>query len=415
MTRITLRPLLHASCVAVAMCAAQVEAGQSLAGVAERTAVERKSAPASKSYGDSDLKPAPGAAPAEGSRTVDGTAGVEAVGGLVADTPREDVVRAVMPAVVTIETGSATGSGFFVSSDIVVTNRHVIANASGVRLRFSDGSTSQGFVSATAGDADLALVRVDQPPPGHPVLRLSPASGVRVGEEVLALGSALGMLQGTVTRGIVSAVRSAGGLTIVQTDAAINPGNSGGPLVGRTGSVIGVTTAKMSGAESLGFAIATDHVSELLRGNTSVLRRDAGASSSSDSSLTAALGESAATDSDASRERGLVQFERNVDVLARAAEALDADWRRYRDNCGGRPARTASGGREWFGLWNEGRPANEPSAQCAALRDFIVTQGTAINAGMTQANESARRDGVFPGSARAVRQKFGMDWSGWDR
>ena len=86
--------------LAVALCAAQVEAGQSLAGVAERTAVERKSAPASKSYGDSDLKPAPGAAPAEGSRTVDGTAGVEAVGGLVADTPREDVVRAVMPNVI---------------------------------------------------------------------------------------------------------------------------------------------------------------------------------------------------------------------------------------------------------------------------------------------------------------------------
>jgi serine protease Do len=87
---------------------------------------------------------------------------------------------------------------------------------------------------------------------------------VEVGQDVIAIGSPLG-LEGTVTRGIVSGLRSLGKIPLVQIDAAINPGNSGGPLLDASGQVIGVNTLKLrpSTAESLGFAIGVDHVKAL--------------------------------------------------------------------------------------------------------------------------------------------------------
>src|SRR5213596_3868254 len=93
------------------------------------------------------------------------------------------------------------------------------------------------------------------------------AMRARAGQEVMALGSPLG-LQNTVTRGIVSAVRQVGALTLVQTDAAINPGNSGGPLLARNGEVIGITTMSMRSAvaQGLSFAVAIDHAAALLAG-----------------------------------------------------------------------------------------------------------------------------------------------------
>ena len=98
------------------------------------------------------------------------------------------------------------------------------------------------------------------------MLPLGQVASVRTGQEVIAIGSALG-LQNTVTRGIVSARRQAGRVVLLQTDAAINRGNSGGPLLDRNGVVLGVTTLKMGGqAEGLGFAVAADHVDRAGRG-----------------------------------------------------------------------------------------------------------------------------------------------------
>ncbi len=384
---------------------------QSLAAAAERAADARKKAPGSRTYGDADLKPARDVLPSPTDVVLPADAGVAS--GPLTDRGREDVVRAVMPAVVTIRSGSSTGSGFFVSADTVLTNKHVVASASSVRLRFSNGTESSGYVSSTASDVDLALVHVEQPPASHPTLRLAPARSVQVGEEVLAVGSALGTLQGTVTRGIVSAVRSSGGLTLVQTDAAINPGNSGGPLVNRSGAVVGITTAKMSAAESLGFAIATDHASRLMDGTTTVLTPGA---SGDTEVLDAALGTSR-TDTEAMREQGEAQFERTVLALARQADEIDAAWQRYRVACAGKyTIATVMNGREWFGLLGDTVIIdNETLPQCRAWRDDVATNARHVSDVMQQAEESARRAGVFPGATRAIRAKYSMEWPGWDR
>jgi hypothetical protein len=76
----------------------------------------------------------------------------------------------------------------------------------------------------------------------------------------------MGVLESSVTRGIVSAIRPFEGATLVQTDAAINPGNSGGPLLDRSGRVVGIATMKVAEGESIGFAVAADHARELLQG-----------------------------------------------------------------------------------------------------------------------------------------------------
>ncbi len=389
---------------------------ESLAGVAARGTQQRQTDKPSKTYGDADLEPVQSdipSTPAGGSALTEAGATPSSRG---AEAPRADVVRAVMPAVVTIESGNSRGSGFFVAPGIVVTNRHVIAASASVLLRFSDGGSSSGYVSATATDADLALVHVDQPPASQRTLRMNPAASVEVGDEVLAVGSALGLLQGTVTRGIVSAVRTIGGLTFVQTDAAINPGNSGGPLVDRNGFVVGIATAKVSAAESLGFGIGAEHAIELLQGRTSVSRRDPGATSTGDS-LDSELNAPARSQTDQLRERGLQRFEATVQALAGEADIVDIQWRGYRSSCTGKTTfATILNGREWFGIWGGQLVAMDRSLpECRALLDEIVKMSARIRAGMAQAEETARRAGVFPGSARAIRARHGMDWSGWSR
>lgn len=385
---------------------------QSLANLAARAERDRKAGATTRSYGNGDLKPVREAAPAPTDIVLPAATGS---GGAAADLSREDIARAVMPAVVTIETGTATGTGFFVNADTLLTNKHVVGTSTSVRLRYAGGASGTGYVTSTASDADIALVHVDQPPPGHPTLRLAPSRSVQVGEEVLAVGSALGLLQGTVTRGIVSAVRTAGGLTMVQTDAAINPGNSGGPLINRTGAVVGITTAKMNGAESIGFAIATDHASALLGGSVTVLRRDDAPTGGSGLSGLADTG--GKSDTDELRERGQEQFDRSVQMLARAADDMDVAWKQYRAACVGKyTVGTIANGREWFGLYSDTVVLdNESMPECRARRDELTRVANRIGDGMRQAEESARRAGVFPGTTRTIRAKYAMEWAGWDK
>jgi S1-C subfamily serine protease len=329
---------------------------------------------------------------------------------------REAIVKAATPAVVTVETGAATGSGFFVTPEIVLTNRHVVEGGSSVRVKFSNGRTSSAHVTATAVDADLALLRVENPPATQSTLTLGDLRNVQVGGDVLAIGSAFGVLQSTVTRGIVSAVRTVGGLRFIQTDAAINPGNSGGPLIDSGGKVVGITTLKFASAESLGFAIAIDHAKTLLQGQTLVALRDSKPTSNQDSNVEKTLSPPVKSDTDLARERGIEQFEAAVRTLAQAADSIDLQWRRYRAACAGKHTYGTSYGRDWFGVWAD--PVvidNESTPECRGLMSDIVTLAVRVSAGMQGAEENARRAGVYPGSRRDIRRKYSMDWVGWDR
>lgn len=213
------------------------------------------------------------------------------------------VAEAVSPSIVEIKAtsgaGSSTGSGVIISEDgEVVTNNHVVAGASSVTVRTSDGTTYTAKVLGTDSKKDLALIRL-QDASGLKAATLGDSDRVKVGDQVVAIGSPEG-LTGTVTSGIVSALDrdvtvatgegqeqqqwqqgdgwpfeyggrqfngDTGGSTTtyqaIQTDASLNPGNSGGALIDMNGAVIGINSAMYSaggsssdaGSAGLGFAI----------------------------------------------------------------------------------------------------------------------------------------------------------------
>ena len=176
----------------------------------------------------------------------------------------EEIVTRTIPAVVTVDTRRGHGSGFFVAPDTLLTNAHVVHDYSTVVLRPSGGSPVFARVVTAARDVDLAVLRLDRAPERQVWLPLGSPSDVQLGAEVIAIGSPLG-LQNTVTRGIVSGIRTVKDVNVLQTDAAINPGSSGGPLIDRYGRVIGVTTLKLGGsAEAIGFAVSIQYARVLL-------------------------------------------------------------------------------------------------------------------------------------------------------
>jgi putative serine protease PepD len=146
---------------------------------------------------------------------------------------------------------------------LVLTNAHVVEDATQVTVSVLGGSQSRAATVVGVDAAhDVAVLRITDPT-GLSVAQLGDSKDVKVGQDVVAIGNALG-LRGdpSVTRGIVSALdRTIGSLTgMLQTDAAINPGNSGGPLVNSAGQVIGINTAIAveSNAQNIGFAIPID-------------------------------------------------------------------------------------------------------------------------------------------------------------
>ncbi|MEO3788985.1 trypsin-like peptidase domain-containing protein [Nonomuraea sp. B10E15] len=172
----------------------------------------------------------------------------------------------VLPSVVSVEAGSRGGSGFVVDGrGHILTNAHVVSDGGLATVVLNDGRRLSARVLGADDDEDLAVLAVDHPG-DLPPATLGRSSDLSVGDQVLAIGSPLG-LSGTVTAGIVSAldreVRLGGARrTAVQTDASINPGNSGGPLVNDRGEVVGVNTAIAAGRGGgnigIGFAIPID-------------------------------------------------------------------------------------------------------------------------------------------------------------
>ena len=163
---------------------------------------------------------------------------------------------------------NSLGSGVIVDPNgLIVTNNHVIANATDVKVALADKREFEAKVLIADERTDLAVLKIDVPDEQLPALTLADSDALEVGDLVLAIGNPFGVGQ-TVTSGIISALaRTRVGVSdyqfFIQTDAAINPGNSGGALVNMQGELVGINTAIFSrsgGSIGIGFAIPTNMV-----------------------------------------------------------------------------------------------------------------------------------------------------------
>jgi S1-C subfamily serine protease len=224
-----------------------------------------------------------GAAPAASPATVAGPMGTlnltQAAAAPAFDTEEQQniaVYKKALPSVVNVTSTvvqfdffygpvpqQGQGSGFILNKDgLILTNAHVLLSKK-VEVKLSNKHTYKARVLAVDKNHDLALLKIDNAPNLTPAV-LASSDGLVVGQRVYAIGNPFG-LQGTMTRGIISAIRSIRGPEqnpiedAIQTDAAVNPGNSGGPLLNSRGEVIGITTLIASnGADQssgVGFAI----------------------------------------------------------------------------------------------------------------------------------------------------------------
>ena len=173
---------------------------------------------------------------------------------------------------------SAAGTGIIVTSDgYILTNKHVINGASRVSVILDDGTTYEDVeVVATDPLNDVAFLKIKDVS-DLAQATLGDSKTINVGQQVIAIGNALGEYQNTVTAGIISGTgrsvtasdgsgRNAETLSdMIQTDAAINSGNSGGPLVNAAGEVIGINTATSTSAENMGFAIPISSAKGMLK------------------------------------------------------------------------------------------------------------------------------------------------------
>lgn len=180
------------------------------------------------------------------------------------------------------------GTGIIISSNgYVITNRHVVpAGTTSVSLTMSDGTllndVSVVGETNTSDSLDIAVLKINNPPTNLQPALLGDSNKISIGDEVVAIGNALGQFQNTVTSGIISgrgrsiqagdsnSILSTNTETLqdmIQTDAAINSGNSGGPLINENGQVIGINTAVASnGAQNIGFSIPINNVKGIIKG-----------------------------------------------------------------------------------------------------------------------------------------------------
>ena len=185
-----------------------------------------------------------------------------------------DLYRRAAPAVVEIQAGNASGTGFVIDAEgHVVTNDHVVGDEETVQVRFATGGEEQGRVVATDPSTDLAVIEVDLA--GHDVdpVEFGSSADVQVGDSVYAIGNPFG-LERSLTAGIVSAldrsITAPNNFTIngvIQTDAPVNRGNSGGPLLDAAGNVIGVVSQIQSengGNIGIGYAVPSDTASTVV-------------------------------------------------------------------------------------------------------------------------------------------------------
>ena len=194
----------------------------------------------------------------------------------------EDVAEKVGPAVVGIinsanffqqDVEQGSGSGIIINADgYIVTNNHVIENASSLKVILNNSEEYAAKVIGTDPQTDLAVLKIEA---GKelPYATFGASADLKAGETAIAIGNPLGTeFAGTVTKGVISALNRSvtvegKQLTLIQTDAAINPGNSGGALVNSYGEVIGINTVKISSGdvEGLGFAIPINEAKPIIQ------------------------------------------------------------------------------------------------------------------------------------------------------
>lgn len=191
------------------------------------------------------------------------------VGTVAAQDFLPDLVRRIKPSAVAIETFDphgntvSRGSGFFIATDRVITNRHVIERSTRAEVHLLDGKKFpvRGVI-AVDGEGDLALLQVDVPRDlavPLPIVRAVPQEG----ESIVVIGNPFG-LEGSVSNGIVSAVREISGYgKIIQITASISPGSSGSPVVNMGGQVIGVASLQAAEGQNLNFAVPAERILQL--------------------------------------------------------------------------------------------------------------------------------------------------------
>ena len=184
-----------------------------------------------------------------------------------------EMVKRVRPAVVRIESSTSSGSGAIVETQgrtgYIITNHHVVEGDAEVTVTVNDSTPYRGEVLGSDPLRDLAIVSICCG--SFRTLPFGDASGLQAGDEVVAMGYALGIGgEASVTRGIVSAIRYEPRYRsdVIQTDAAINPGNSGGPMLSMEGKILGINTYRIDEsnegrtAEGLGFALSEETVQQ---------------------------------------------------------------------------------------------------------------------------------------------------------
>jgi S1-C subfamily serine protease len=174
------------------------------------------------------------------------------------------IIEDAITSVVTVRTDVAQGTGFLITDDgYLVTNAHVLE---GGKLVYVINSEQQKIDAQFVGynsELDVALLKISG---DYDSLHIDDSNQIQVGEKVIAIGNPLG-LQFSVSEGIVSAIHREGPSgydAYIQTDAALNPGNSGGPLINTEGNVIGINNFKVSGGESLGFALESNYLRDTI-------------------------------------------------------------------------------------------------------------------------------------------------------
>ena len=185
------------------------------------------------------------------------------------------VYQAILPSLVVVQVESpATESGFGIGSGVIIntggailTSLHVVDGATGIEVRFADGTRSSAAITAVQPENDIAVLTPTLPPDEFLPATLGSSRRMQIGDEVFAVGNPLG-LAGSISAGVISGLNRAFTPSgsdrrlegVIQFDAAVNPGNSGGPLLNRDGPVVGIVTGLVNPTEQevfigIGFAV----------------------------------------------------------------------------------------------------------------------------------------------------------------